>query len=214
LGCAVIHCNSSLAHQVKIAQALRDGFTLNGQPSRIVNTPHGDGDFHVVMGPWFAKYSDCLYIDRAYWGDPECVSVHWMRGGEKVRPEWESKRPHPELKPMKSGDRTVYLCDYRQKPSANYHNVRYHPAERPSRYTLTECLERHDVAVGRRTTALVEAHINGLKVITDDPHSPVYGITDRERWINNLAWHNWSLREIAEGEMWTHFKLHGPRQTS
>lgn len=107
---------------------------------------------------------------------------------------------------MKSGDRTVFLCDYGAQPYGSYHTVRYHPADKLSRYTLEECLSAHEIAVGRRTTALVDAHIQGLKVQTDDPHSPVFNVTDRLSWINNLAWHNWSHDEIAEGEMWSHFR--------
>jgi hypothetical protein len=204
----IIHVNGGLAHQVETAKALAAGFKRHGLAPVITASPDTEGGFHVCNGPHFAKdhWPESLYIDRAYWGDPECVSVHWLKDGEKVRPEWGGARAHPELQPMKSGRRTVFLCDYGQKPFGAYHTVRYHPSDRPSRYSLDDCLRSHDIAIGRRTTALVEAHIQGLQVETDDPHSPVWGVNDRVSWIRNLSWHNWSIDEIAKGEMWSHFK--------
>jgi hypothetical protein len=211
MGCQpTIHVNPSLAHQKKLGTALADGFRRCGLEPVLTTDPRARGDFHVVLGPWFAlkewRMGRTLYIDRAYWDDPDCVSVHWLSDGEKVRTRGNPYRSHPELAPMKSGDRRVYLCDYGQEPVGNYHAVRYHPAHKPSRYSLKECLDAHDIAIGRRTTALVDAHIRGLRVETDDPHSPVWGVTDREQWITDLAWHNWSHDEISRGEMWNHIQ--------
>lgn len=206
-GQPTIHVNASLAHQKRLGEALAEGFKCHGLSPILTHSPHASGDWHVCIGPWFAldqwRGDHTLYIDRAYWGDPECVSVHWLDGGEKRRSKGNKYRAHPELKPMKVGDRRVYLCDYNRPPEGFYHTVRYHPSEKKSRYTLQECFDMHDIALGRRTTALVDAHINGLQVFTDDPHSPVYGIESREQWIRDLAWHNWSHDEIARGEMWT-----------
>ena len=205
-----IHVNPHLQHQKKLGIALADGFQRHGITPIVTTDPRAKGDFHVVLGPWFAlkewRFDNTLYIDRAYWGDPDCVSVHWLSDGEKVRTRNNPFRGHPELKPLKTGDRRVYLCDYGQEPSGHYHAVRYHPSDKPSRYTLDECFNTFDTAIGRRTTALVDAHIHGLGVETDDHHSPVYGITDREQWVIDLAWHNWSHDEIQRGEMWNHIQ--------
>lgn len=200
----VIHVDSRSQHQIDTARALSDGFQRHGLNPIITHDPKEQGDFHVCNGPHFAKdhWPECLYIDRAYWGDPLAVSVHWLSEGEKIRTKGNPYREHPVLEPIKTGDRRVYLCDWKGVPEGQYHTVRYHPSEKPSRYTLGECLNNHDVALGRRTTALVTAHIKGLRVETNDPHSPVFGITDREQWARDLAWHNWSKDEIARGDMW------------
>jgi hypothetical protein len=211
MGCQpTIHVNPHLDHQKKLGVALADGFKSHGITPVLTTDPKAKGDFHVVLGPWFAlkewRFDNTLYIDRAYWNDPRCVSIHWLSNGEKVRTKGNPYRRHPTLAPIKTGDRRLYLCDYKQKPLGRYHTVRYHPADKTSRYSLDECLKAHDVAIGRRTTALVDAHIQGLRVETDDPHSPVADVTDRDQWITDLAWHNWSHDEISRGAMWNHIR--------
>lgn len=203
MGSTVIHCNRGLAHQVAIAQHLRDGFRAKGIKASISNKPNTPGDVHVVLGPWFAldqwRHANTLMIDRAYWGDPGCVSIHWLRDGEKVRLRNMPHRKHPRLKKPKEGERRIYLCDYKQKPEGVYDAVRYHPAEVKGQCSLEDALEAHDIAIGKRSTALVDAVIHGLRVETDDPLSPVYGIESRRQWIRDLAWHNWAMDEIASG---------------
>jgi hypothetical protein len=108
-------------------------------------------------------------------------------------------RPHQVLQRIKNGNRRVYLCDYKAEPEGRYDTVRYHPADRSSTESLADILNTHDIATGKRTTALVDAAIAGLRVETTDPHSPVYGLVDRGQWIMDLAWHNWSLDEIGKG---------------
>jgi hypothetical protein len=202
-----VHTNTGLAHQVKIARALVAGFDVHGIAA-VISDAVVQADMHVCMGPWFAldqwRHGNTLYIDRAYWGDPGAVSVHWLQDGEKLRTRNNPPRPHPELAPMRAGSRRIYLCDYGEQPP-NDCDYRRHPADGAAG-TLAEALEGYQIAAGRRTTALVDAAIAGLAVETDDPHSPVYGLTDREQWITDLAWHNWTLDEIERGAMWAHFK--------
>lgn len=193
----VIHA-SGLEHQQRVAKALSKGTGW-----AISNSPHTEADLHVVIGPWFAlkhwRLDNTLYLDRAYWGDPNCVSVHWLKHGEKVRTRGREYRAHPVLQPLKSGHRRLYLCDYGRQPCGHYDTVRYHPADKRSKTTLRQDLEAHDVAIGCRTTALVDAAFMGLTVETNDPHSPVYGLTDREQWARDLAWHNWHTDELESG---------------
>lgn len=202
----VIHCNRSLEHQVRIAESLANGFRRLGLPVRVSNNPAEAADLHIVLGPWFAlkqwRYANTFYIDRAYWGDPDCISCHWLEDGEKRRDQYQEVRDHPKLKPYKHGSKSIYLCDYGEGPEGHYHSVRYHPAQKAPKRSLQEDLDKHHIAIGKRTTALVDACINGLSVITDDPHSPVYDVTNRYEWIKGLAWHNWSLDEIERGDMW------------
>jgi len=187
-----------------MAGCLLGGLRKRGHNVTISGDPKASADIHVVMGPWFAfqhwKGAQTLYIDRAYWGDPECVSISWLKDGEKVFLKGMPRRKHPRLKPMKEGGRSIYLCDYGEQPEGHYDSVRYHPAQQKSTTTLKQDLKAHDIAIGRRTTALVDAAIQGLRVETSDPRSPVWGITDRKQWITDLAWHNWSKDEISSGE--------------
>ena len=199
----VIHCNRGLAHQVDMARCLRDGLSAKGMNAKVSYSADTSADIHVVMGPWFAfkqwRLDNTLMIDRAYWGDPDCVSIHWLKDGEKVFLRDMPHRKHPKLKKPKEGSRRLYLCDFRQKPEGDYDTVRYHPAEVKGQESLEDALRAHDIAMGRRSTALVDAAIHGLLVETSDPHSPVYGITDRRQWVRDLAWHNWSKAEISSG---------------
>lgn len=213
--CTVIHCNPNLAHQVELADCLSHGLKKHDINATISGNPNAPADLHVVMGPWFAlkqwRHSNTLYIDRAFWGDPECVTIHWLKGGEKVYLSDMPRRDHPELMPMKTGHRRIYLCDYGCAPLGEYDTVRWHPAERKGQCTLDQSLKGHQIAIGRRTTALVTAAIQGLKTETTDPHSPVWALreTPREQWINDIAWHNWSKSDIANGAFFDGIGHHG-----
>ena len=196
-----------MPHQKAYGLAVRQGLQTHGVESVITNSKNMQGDFHVCIGPNFAlsnwRKGPCLYLDRAYWGDPKYVSVHWLKGGEKHFTSGHSGRDHPELKPMKRGKRTIYLADYGERADGDYDTVRLHPAEAFPGETLAVALERHDRAIGGRTTALVDAAIQGLRVKTNSPHSPVWPLTQgvsRKQWINDLAFHNWSKQEIQNGE--------------
>jgi len=206
-GRTVIHCNTRLEHQVTIAKALKQGLT--GLNATISDSPTTSADLHVCMGPWFAysrwRLANTLYIDRAYWGDPYCVSVHWLKAGEKRFTASSVRRGHPPLRPMKTGSMTIYLCDYGDRGVDHCDTVRRHPADIEPTETLEQALARHQRAIGGRSTALVDAAIMGLEIHTDDLHSPVYPLVrgvPREDWIVDLAVHNWSIDEIAAGEMW------------
>ena len=220
----VIHANAGIGYQVKYAQALRAGFAAHGIQAEISTKADTPGTLHVVMGPHFAferwKYHNTLYIDRAYWGDPDSVSVHWLRGGEKLF-EWclnMPPRPTPELQPMRTGpDRLIYLCDYGKPPQRPYDAFRRHPTETQDSTPLAKALEGFTCAAGQRTTALVDAAIMGLHVYTTDTASPVWAIGGPERgprdaWLKSLAWHNWHIEEIEQGLAWDHLsQLQQPR---
>lgn len=199
----VIHINRHLGHQVKHGQVLQAGFRRHGIRAEVSFHADTPADVHVVSGPHFAyprwRHATTLMLDRAYWGDPECVSLHWLEDGEKVFLRDMPKRAHPRLKPLKAGDRSIYLCDYRERPDRVYDTVRLHPAEEVPAESLEDALKAHQVAVGRRSTALVTAAIDGLRVEVLDQRSPAYMPGTRKKWINDLAWHNWSLDEIASG---------------
>jgi len=203
-----IHANPAITHQIETAEFVRLGFAQHGIEANVTHSPNTVGDVHVVNGPHFAlrqwRHSNTLLIDRAYWDDPNSVSVHWLRNGEKFRATNTSNaKALPELKPYKSGSRVIYLCDYGETPEGRYDVVRRHPAYGDNDPPLLEALAQFDIAIGKRTTALVDAAIAGLTVITDDPHSPVAAISNRSgsrtQWLRDLAAHNWTKQELANG---------------
>lgn len=209
---AVIHVNPSSEWQVRYAAALLAGLRACGNTPRITHNPVDADELTVVLGPhWALSYHGhrrVVLIDRAYWGDPQSVSMHWAENGQKVF-DWSRTEPrdHPPLSPLKTGSRTVVLCDYGRLYELGGATIRRHPADAPSCETLAECLARHEIAAGGRSTALVDAAIAGLRVVTNDKHSPVLPLSfqaepDRERWITALAWHNWNINEIEQGEPW------------
>lgn len=190
------HTNLNLPHQVRNATA----FVAGIPNARITGSPNEEADLHIVQGPWFClerwRHSNTLYFDRAFWGDPDSLSVHWLENGEKRfdPPKWD--RPHPELSPRSKKPGVIYLCDYGEEPEGDYDAVRYHPAQKAPERPLSDDLRGCGVARGNKTTALVDAAIQGLRV-----ESP-YHRFDRPDWMRQLAWHNWTLDEIARGDMW------------
>jgi len=205
---SAIHVNPALAHQVRIGSALHAGIPH----TVLTDSPDTVADTHIVLGPWFAldkwrHAHSVLYIDRAYWGDPDSVSVHWLKNGEKVCGTKQGGRDTPAVLPYRQSQKRIYLCDYGQEPEGDYDAVRYHPAD-GSTGTLQDALEGYGIALGRRTTALLDAAIAGLQVITTDGHSPVWPISGRlggrEQLLRRLAWHNWTIDEITRGLMWEH----------
>lgn len=212
---AVVHVNPSLDWQHKYGAAISDSLNNVGYESRVSHNPQDSEHLTVLLGPHWARshhgHHRCLYIDRAYWGDPDAVAVHWMVGGEKVF-DWSGRngRSAPTLKPLKTGDATVVLCDYNKLFHLPGATIRHHPGNHKLSETLSDCLARHHIAVGGRSTAMVDAAIQGLRVITNDHNSPVHPLSfqvnpDREHWIKSLSWHNWTFEEIKSGELWKHF---------
>ena len=211
-----IHINPTQPHQRIVATELAAGFKKHGVDGLITSDRSLSADTHVVIGPWYAldqwrEHPRTLYIDRAYWGDPGNVSMHWLKDGEKHRTHCLVPRHYPQLRPYRESEKTIYLCDYQQAPTGDFDAYRLHPAQqRGGKGPLAVALDGFGVAVGRRTTALVEAAIMGLMVKTDDPHSPIAPISGlrhgREQWALALAWHNWGMGEIARGEAWEYLK--------
>ena len=225
--CITIHANPGLRHQVEAARALKAGFQRHDVQATVTDDPDAGGDIHVCMGPWFALRQNVgrrvFYLDRAFWDDPQCVSLQWLDAEGHKQYQWGRDQPrhHPPLQENRYGLRAVVLCDYGtdgsdlQQRAATWFDVvtvRRHPSETPAAETLEACLAAHQVAIGRHSTAMVQAAISGCAVYCDSPHSPVAPIAMRDmgesryvyrtQWINDLAWHNWALSEIESGDAW------------
>ena len=232
-----VHINPNIENQVVYGTALADGFMQHGERVNLTSDVRAHGDVHCIIGPWYAfreyrNHPGVLYLDRACWDHPAYTCINWLAGGEKV---WSwglcgTARNHPQLKPRKTeGRRAIVLCDYNE-PSYQYENrlrphfshitIRKHPAQMgtcghqpPS---LVEQLADHQFAIGKRTSALVTAAIEGLNVFCVDPYSPVYpvacpvpslSVASRAAWLRDLSWHHWTPDEIAAGQAWDYFRV-------
>jgi hypothetical protein len=89
---------------------------------------------------------------------------------------------------------------------ARHPTVRYraHPTELPGQEPLDSVWTWASDAVGRTTTALVDAEIQGLTVHSTDPRHVVHHAGDRRRWLIDLSWAQWSYAELRRGSFWDH----------
>ena len=207
---AVIHIAPSMPHQVAYAEHFAKGFKSLCISPTITGDIRLDGDIHVVIGPHYAKHqwinhSRTILVDRAFWGDPECVSIGWLNpdGGRKYPQKMDDAREKPDLMPQKTGRKVIELEDYGVKTTGD-HPVRRHPLGKPCR-ALEDELSEYDTAIGHNTTALVTAAIIGLRVVTAKtcaayPVSLGVQSTSREQWLNDISYANWYNHEIASGD--------------
>lgn len=112
----------------------------------------------------------------------------------------EGRQP-PVPATARVGDRSIFLADF-DGPVEKADTVRLHPNRMAPREPLEAALDRHDVAIGYRTTALVTAALMGLRVVCRDPEH----ILADPHWLDLLPWADWHHSEIASGECWEHLK--------
>jgi hypothetical protein len=85
--------------------------------------------------------------------------------------------------------------------------------------TIEEDLENCWCAVARTTNGSVDAIINGIPVITPDTACMAFGVSshflteileprtpDRTRWLSELGYSQWTIREMQEGLPWRHLR--------
>lgn len=215
----LIHYNPHLPHQRDHARAFEAaGFKATTDPKR-------EADIHVISGPHYAMrhwigHPRVLMIDRAWWGDPECVSIGWLQpDGTRRFASGTEPRPHPEPMPWKTRQQSaVVLADYGQDVSSivskaksrfHYVRVRKHPAEQAPGETLHSALALSDVAIGTARTALFDAIMMGLPSVCLDPDNPLAGVCandldselvypDRGPWLHDMSYRQFNLNEIEE----------------
>lgn len=223
---ALVHCNTSLNHQVEFAVALKAGLKAHGFEVDVTPLRTGHADLHIVLGPHYAMRENIgkrtILLDRCFFGDPAAdVSLTWLGAdGQRVF-DWQGGRDgHPDLQPQilaSRGCRALFLVDYARpcwKDLARAHDLyevelRRHPAEGQAG-ALEDALQRNAVAIGYRSTALVAAAFAGLSVVALDDQSPVWPIAshsladplvycDRTKWARALANMNWNKADIING---------------
>jgi len=223
----LIHYNPHRKNQVDQAQAwLASGFAAT--PKRT-----GAADVHVVSGPWFAYetwrgHSRTLMVDRAYWGNPEYVSIGWLNpDGTRRFAKGTAPRPKPEYEAWRTREWScLVLADYDQDVTDiayeagkrfGFVEVRKHPANEPNCVDLASAIRLRDVIVCGKGTAGFQAIMQGKPVICLDPKSEIMPVAcptmtgelyrgDRDEWLHDMSYKQWSLAEIASGTAWQHLK--------
>lgn len=214
----LMHYNPGLKHQVRHAAA----FKMAGV--KITTCRTEPADVHIVSGPHYAldawrNHDRVLWLDRAFWGDPECITLGWLLpdGGRRFA-RGDAPRPKPELLPWKERASTaLILADHMQdtKPLEklaaehfDYVKVRRHPADEPRQDSLESAMMLSDVVIGCTSTALVKAVILGRPAICYDLTNPVAPMAscfgkirrpEREGWLHDLSWMQFNHDEIASG---------------
>jgi len=139
-----------------------------------------------------------------------------LTGGDWHPKSPPHERPHPLLMPMKGmGDGAVVV--FGQKP--NDHSLRgsdhvawiqdklrrntdaefrHHPLmSQVNQEPLDDVLDRCSLAITYSSTVGAEALIAGCVSYPDCVQSTAYNVSDREQWIHDLSWHNFTLEEFA-----------------
>lgn len=219
----LIHYNPNLPHQVDHAQAwLSSGFAATPKPT-------GEAEVHVVSGPWFAEsqwrgHPRVLKIDRAYWGDPEYVSIGWLQpDGTRKFAHGSAPRPKPEYEAWRTRewsclvlagyDQDVTDIAYEASKRFGFVEVRKHPANEPNCVDLASAIRLRDVIICSDGTSGFEAIMQGKPTICLDPKSELMPVCtdsidgelyrgDRNEWLHEMSYKQFSLAEIADGTAW------------
>jgi len=204
-----IHINTSLSHQREHGELLEQGFKRHGLTVNVTADILAEADIHVVSGPHYAKaqwlnHPKVILLDRCYYrGDPEHVSLGWMKSDGSRDFHVGCGRKPPPVKDRTDKTGTIFLADY-SGPLGQADTVRLHPARERPADGLREALRKHGIAIGYKTTALVTAALEGLEVICKDKSN----IMAEDNWLELLPYADWHYSEIASGEAWEHLK-HG-----
>jgi len=208
-----------LASRCKVNYSTRSDW-LQEQPDLLVQA-----GFHATLPlrEQLEQRRPFLIIEEPLWRpNPEFSQVaasfgyNGLTGGDWHPPSPEHERPHPLLMPMKGmGDGACVV--FGQKP--NDHSLRgsdhvawlkaklaafpeaefrHHPLMcAHTQEPLDDVLDRSSVAITYSSTVGAEALIAGCVSNPNCRQSTAYNVTDREQWIHDLSWHNFTLEEFA-----------------
>ena len=224
----LMHFNAHLEHQKQHAHA----FIKGCKDVIVTDMKGGEADIHIISGPHFAQeqwkgHPRVLMIDRAYWGDPDSVSIGWLQpDGTRKFASGTQHRPHPMPEPWKLREAScLVLADYGQNTAETEHharmrftsvNTRLHPADSTDRrvVTLQTQLRLHDVAIGHSGTSIFEAIMQGVPVICTDKNNECMPVCapstssvlyrgNRTKWLHEMSYKQFTLAEIADGTAWS-----------
>lgn len=229
-----IHTNPGLKHQVKWGEALRQGFAVHNQAAAVTADRYQSAWLHVVQGPHYAlepwRHRRILYLDRCFYDDTNLYASIGWRAPDGSRDFKNSNSPPDRwrgtLAPWKQGEpRTaLILADYNQREDQlrelashifSKVKLRRHPADEAPGEPLSTALAWADVAIGKSSTALVQAALAGVPLICLDPQNVARPVAshsfteplfrrDRRQWCYDLAYTQWHVDEITSGMAWKH----------
>jgi len=206
---AAIHINTALTHQVEHGEWFRSGFKRHAITATVTSDRTMQADVHVISGNWYALrqwigHPRVIALDRDHYrGNPDNVSLGWLRpdGGREFR--IGAGRPAPVPLPRKIQTASIFLADYNGPIDYDADELRLHPSTAgPPQRPLLDALKPYGVAIGYRTTALVTAALAGLRVICRDKR----GMMARPDWLEVLPYADWHKSEISSGDAWEHLR--------
>lgn len=194
-----VHANPGVENQRRYGPALAAAFKFHGYTATVTPDIHQPADIHICMGPHYAKskwqgHPRTVLMDRCYYrGDPDHVSLGWLRSdGCREFFTGEGRKP-PERKPLKEGNKTLFLVDYGGIVE-QADTIRFHPAQKRPERPLEDDLATHAIAVGYQTTTLVTAALAGLTVVSKSP----LNIMSRPDWLEVLPYADWGFHELTD----------------
>lgn len=143
---------------------------------------------------------DWLLVDRACWGDPDCVRLGWNGRGadaDYMIPIDSPSRWIPEVKQHTPGERIILCGDYGHVPlHPDATHFKPHPASPAESHglPLVDSFEDCKYAICGASTVAVELRLLGIPVVITDARNMAH------LPLSQIAWTQWSWDEIAAGQ--------------
>lgn len=256
-----VYANPTVKWQIRYANALRAGALRFGYRVEVRsrhNARLSVDVLNIVLGPnyWHSVQQECrerslnyLMVNRAFWGDPDYVSIGWngFNGHADFVTEhadgsrWERTKPRDVAEQRKVdawghawvfGQVSAHTTAWASVQAWQRHAAaeldrewpgmrvehRLHPAHGGNAQRLEDVVEHCDLAVTLNTTAVVACVIAGVPVVAQDVGNIAWAYypeqvaranwqpsdAERQLFLHRLAWSQWALAEIPEGQWLAH----------
>jgi len=178
----------------------------------------GDGINHHYAAGFNGLNGRADFRNRGMPGDRACLLgvdlKPWRKDGDHIllcgQVPWDASVDHIDF--------TAWLQEtYLKINRGRLVKIRTHPALKDPGVSLEKHLKNCWAAVTFNSNAAVEAAIAGIPVFASDLGSMAWEIAnkslesiespitpDREQWLNDLAYTQWTPAEMANGEAWRH----------
>ena len=218
-----IHFEPNVEWQGKRAPQFVAGLKALGYDPFLTRSRTRVSDVAVLFGTtFFREVEDTqpwLLVDRASIGDPDYVSLVWnghgRRGDHKVPSEPTEDRWNElgvELSPRVVPFSKTVICGQTEPYSPHFGSMsqwydsivgathfRPHPAgENPTNLPVYKGWDANFHVLN--SSVAIEAVIRGLPLKVHDEGCMAYGVKNRQKWANWLAWTQWRWDEIEDGE--------------
>jgi hypothetical protein len=172
---------------------------------------------HLVSSSWDQSNGEAL-------SGPKRPADRWLGLGIELLP-WTDRDGYTLILGQLPGDLAVpdnytsVLMGMRKAASEHYGKVRMrpHPLVEVQQRSLSDDLGGAERAITWCSTSAVEAVIAGVPTITFHPSAIAWPVTshalgdppylgERDQWCYDLAYRQWSLEALANGEAWEHIR--------